>query len=73
MELFGTKEMLHLKRPRRRHAFFQKFLYFSQRNIVLGIPFFYVDSFLTRDRVNVPIQLKRVTLQNDDVPAKLRA
>jgi hypothetical protein len=23
--------------------------------------------------VNVPIQLKRVTLQNDDVPAKLRA
>jgi hypothetical protein len=39
---------------------------------VLDRPFPYVDNFLRRDRVQLPIHLKQVILKNGDVPATLK-
>jgi hypothetical protein len=73
VELFDTRRCYSiLKTVRCKHTFFQKLPYFSQSNIVLDPPFSYIDSFLTRDRVHLPIHLKGVLLQND-VPVTLKA
>jgi hypothetical protein len=40
---------------------------------VLDPPIPYVDIFLRRYRVHLPIHLKLVLLQNNDVPASLKA
>jgi hypothetical protein len=47
-------------------------MYCSQRNILLDPSFPYIDSFLRRDRVQLPIHLKWLILQNGDVPATLK-
>jgi hypothetical protein len=42
-------------------------MYFSQSNILLHPHFSYVDTFLIRDRVLLPIHMKGVLVQNDEI------